>query len=328
MAARILASSYDSAAALDGGAPEHFAAPAAACELLGKFGSFGWWVQGFLAFVCFLSLVGKRFTDKVRRPWKVWFFDTSKQGFQGMTVHLLNIGLSWGFGKWLDTDADACNWYWINLTLDCTLGVAVLYVELALLRCFYRSKYVGRAELANTGVYGNPPELRLWARQLWDWQVLVVCQKLLMMLLVLQFSVAMASFADALLGWLDPYPRGKLVVVMVISPLVMNVFALWTADSFLQADSGSAEDCRALVEVQGSPSKNWRGRTKLGFGSGPSIVGQRVPSSIAALNEDLDGDESDGRVVSFSEWKRRAIMFGRSKHQHEVLGGNSENGIF
>ena len=60
------------------------------------------------------------------------------------------------------------------------------------------------------------------------------------------------------LRWLDSFPRAKLVVVMaracavatarlavtiairmssveVLMPVVLNVFALWTADSFLQA---------------------------------------------------------------------------------------------
>lgn len=315
---RILASSYDPGGAL-GGVEHNIVAPAAACELLGKFGSFGWWVQGFLAFVCFLSLVGKRFTDKVRRPWKVWFFDTSKQGFQGVTVHLLNIGLAWGFGKFLDTEADACNWYWINLTLDCTVGVAALYVELAMLRGIYRSRCVGRPELAKTGEYGNPPAFRMFARQLLDWQLLVVCQKLLMMVLVLEFSDFMASFADTLLGWLDPYPRGKLIVVMVVSPLVMNVFALWTADSFLQAhESGTSDESKSLVAVSGRK----RALAKLG----PSVVGQRVPLSVAALNEDQDGEESDGRVMSFSEWKRKANNFGRSKHEHEAINTEGPNG--
>ena len=35
------------------------------CVLLGKVGSFGWWLQGFLLLVCFLVLIWKRFTEKV-----------------------------------------------------------------------------------------------------------------------------------------------------------------------------------------------------------------------------------------------------------------------
>lgn len=211
------------------------------CELLGEFGSFGWWLQGVLAFCCMLSLVGKRFTDKVRRPWKIWWFDTSKQGVQATLNHSVNIALSKAFGVWLADDTDPCNWYWVNLSLDCTLGVLFLFGLLKILQKVYRSKYVGRPELANCGEYGDPPDFRIFCRQLLDWQALVVVQKAALTLLVVYFREELALAAGLMLGWLSPYPRVKLVVVMVIGPLTLTVFALWAADSFLQAKRPEVE---------------------------------------------------------------------------------------
>lgn len=211
------------------------------CELLGEFGSFGWWLQGVLAFCCMLSLVGKRFTDKVRRPWKIWWFDTSKQGVQATLNHSVNIALSKAFGVWLEDDTDPCNWYWVNLSLDCTLGVGILFVLLRILQRFYRSKSVGRPELAQCGEYGDPPDFRIFVRQLLDWQALVVIQKIALTTLVVYFRAELALAAGLMLGWLSPYPRVKLVVVMVIGPLTLTVFALWAADSFLQAAPSSTE---------------------------------------------------------------------------------------
>ncbi|CAE8687189.1 unnamed protein product, partial [Polarella glacialis] len=150
----------------------------------------------------------------------------------------------------------------------------------------YRMKCVGRPELARCGHYGDPPQFRIFARQLLDWQVLVIVQKLLLGGLVLNFRSTMAAFAEMLLGWLDEYPRSKLVVVMVITPLVLNVFALWTADSFLQADA----EGEALQESE-----------ELVHGI-PAIVG-RLPESSQQDGED-PGEES---VVSFQEWKRRSL---------------------
>ncbi|CAE8631683.1 unnamed protein product, partial [Polarella glacialis] len=144
------------------------------CELLGEWGSFSWWLQVFLASACLVSLVGKRFTDRVRRPWKVWFFDMAKQGVQAFMTHLLNIVLSTGFVEWLDSDADPCNWYWINMSLDCTLGVGIIFFLLRSLQFTYRMKFVGRPELARCGHYGDPPEFRIFARQLLDWQALTI----------------------------------------------------------------------------------------------------------------------------------------------------------
>eukprot|EP00747_Dinoflagellata_sp_TGD_P170122 gnl/TRDRNA2_/TRDRNA2_200877_c0_seq1.p1 gnl/TRDRNA2_/TRDRNA2_200877_c0~~gnl/TRDRNA2_/TRDRNA2_200877_c0_seq1.p1 ORF type:complete len:356 (-),score=62.35 gnl/TRDRNA2_/TRDRNA2_200877_c0_seq1:38-1042(-) len=271
------------------------------CELLGRWGSFGWWLQAFLGLVCLASLVGKRFTDKVRRPWKVWFFDTSKQGVQAMMNHLMNIGLSKAFGAWLDADADPCNWYWINLSLDCTAGIAMLLLMLRGLQCIYRMKCVGRPELARSGEYGEPPDRKIWARQLLDWQGLVVIQKCVLAVFVINFRNELAFVAEKLLGWLDSHPKVKLVVVMVVTPLVLNVFALWTADTFLQADPALRSD---------------EARERLVCGV-PSIVGQRG-SEHASNAEDFSGDEAD-RIVSFQEWKRRATALGRKTSGHTPL---------
>mmetsp|Transcript_45165 Transcript_45165/g.82694 ORF Transcript_45165/g.82694 Transcript_45165/m.82694 type:complete len:329 (+) Transcript_45165:6-992(+) len=263
--------------------------PVLQCELLGKWGSFGWWLQAFLGLTCLVSLVGKRFTDTVRRPWKVWFFDTSKQFVQACLNHLINIGLSMAFGEWLDSDTDPCNWYCINLTLDCTLGVGLLFLLLRMLQCTYRSERVGRPELARCGEYGDPPDVRIFARQLLDWEGLVIVQKITLTTMVVHLRSELASIADVLLGWLDDYPRVKLVVVMVAAPLILNVFAFWTADSFLQADPYNPKDRQAREPLT------------------PFVVGHGDGDSPATL-QDLEGDESD-RLVSFQEWKQRAVGF-------------------
>mmetsp|Transcript_75103 Transcript_75103/g.243024 ORF Transcript_75103/g.243024 Transcript_75103/m.243024 type:complete len:361 (-) Transcript_75103:46-1128(-) len=242
--------------------------------LLGGYRAF--WVQ----FV-FLSLVGKRFTDRIRRPWKIWFFDTSKQGISAVLVHFLNILLSMAFGRWLKVKADPCNWYWINLSLDDTLGIGVQLILLRTLQYVYRSRCVGRPELALTGEYGDPPRCSRWARQLLDWQCLVLLQKVMLCILVVKWTSHVTVVAQFLLGWLDPFPRAKLVVVMVITPLTLNVFALWMADSFLQGDPGSARHEQIEGLVCGSP---------------PHTIGSRDVDPLSAEEE---------HVVSFQEWKSR-----------------------
>lgn len=268
----------------DAGAP---AGPPPGCQLLSS--SFGWWLQVLLGAVCFVSLVAKRFTDKVRRPWKVWFFDTSKQGISAVLIHFLNILLSMAFGEWLDVKADPCNWYWINLTLDDTIGVGILFLLLRLLQCTYRTRCISRPELALTGEYGDPPDVRIFGRQLLDWQMLVVVEKILLAAFVVNSTGAVAAVAGVLLGWLDPYPRVKLVVVMVVSPLVMNVFALWAADSFLQGDTAKPLDAQARQSlVRGSPS----------------IVGQSEGASSASSQEEDPSGEDSEQIMGFQKWKQ------------------------
>uniref|UniRef100_A0A7S1RZY6 Uncharacterized protein n=1 Tax=Alexandrium catenella TaxID=2925 RepID=A0A7S1RZY6_ALECA len=76
---------------------------------------------------------------------------------------------------------------------------------------------------------------------------------------------------------------------MVVSPLVMNVFALWAADSFLQGDTAKLADLQARESlVRGSPS----------------IVGQAErPSSSSSLDEAHSGEESE-QIMGFQKWKR------------------------
>mmetsp|Transcript_87233 Transcript_87233/g.182562 ORF Transcript_87233/g.182562 Transcript_87233/m.182562 type:complete len:299 (+) Transcript_87233:132-1028(+) len=255
-----------------------------ACQLLAT--SFAWYLQAFLGLVCFASLVGKRFTDKVRRPWKVWFLDTSKQGFSAFLVHFLNILLSMGFERFLDSEADPCNWYWINLTLDDTLGIGVCFLLLKCMQCAYRSRCIDRPELALSGEYGDPPSCRIWARQLLDWQLLVMVQKSIFCAFVIKFTPSVAAVAEFLLGWLDPYPKVKLVVVMVITPLTMNMFALWMADSFLQAGSHARADEEHISLRDTTDQEPARLRR-----------GQEPRSS----RDDDDGDS----LVGFEEWKSR-----------------------
>lgn len=254
------------------------------CDLIST--SFGWWLQAVLGAVCFISLVGKRFTDKVRRPWRVWFFDTSKQACAAGLMHFGNIFLAMAFGEFLDNSSDPCNWYWINLTLDDTLGVLVIFILLRLLQCTYRLRCVNRPHLALSGEYGDPPDLRIFVRQLLDFQGIVVVEKLLLVFLVVSFTDEVTSITNVLLGWLDSYPKIKLILVMVASPLVMNVFALWVADSFLQGGSR-----KPLLPDPASCDG----------GMQPHVVGNNL--------EGFSADESERRVFSFTEWKQKHEVF-------------------
>mmetsp|Transcript_54190 Transcript_54190/g.117088 ORF Transcript_54190/g.117088 Transcript_54190/m.117088 type:complete len:270 (+) Transcript_54190:71-880(+) len=220
---------------------KHLAEAAERCELLGTWGSFGWWLQGFLGAASFSSLIVKRYTDEVRRPWKVWLFDTTKQVMQCILIHLVNMGLARGFDVWFDTDADSCNWYWVNFVLDCTVGVLILFMLLRSLQWLYRLQRINRPELARTGDYGVPPSSMIFARQLADWLAIAAVEKLILASFTVHFRGSLARIARALLGWLDGFPRLELFVVMVATPLVFNVFALWTADSFLQAQDGGQQ---------------------------------------------------------------------------------------
>lgn len=63
----------------------------ARCHLLGPFALL---VQGALGALAVLTLVWKRWREVPKRPWKIFFFDVSKQVFGSMLTHVINLAMS------------------------------------------------------------------------------------------------------------------------------------------------------------------------------------------------------------------------------------------
>lgn len=76
---------------LNSGAPSPMTVEEGECHLLGPFALF---VQGALGAFALLTLVYKRWREESKRPWKIWFFDVSKQVVGSMLTHVLNLAMS------------------------------------------------------------------------------------------------------------------------------------------------------------------------------------------------------------------------------------------
>jgi hypothetical protein len=106
------------------------------CRLLGPFALI---VQGALGVVALLSLVYKRWRETPKRPWKIWFFDVSKQVVGTFLVHILNLLMSTlgamdlanvaqkaadkaGEGdSGMEKKPNPCSFYLLNLGIDVSL---------------------------------------------------------------------------------------------------------------------------------------------------------------------------------------------------------------
>ncbi|XP_019738693.1 store-operated calcium entry regulator STIMATE-like, partial [Hippocampus comes] len=66
------------------------------CENGALMDSFGIFLQGLLAVMAFSILMLKRFREPKheRRPWRIWFLDTSKQAIGMLFIHFANVYLS------------------------------------------------------------------------------------------------------------------------------------------------------------------------------------------------------------------------------------------
>ena len=102
--------------------------PVGSCNLVSIFGMC---VQGLLACFSFSSLLFKRFKEKPRRCYWIFFLDTSKQGFSAALIHCMNMGASIQVGTVLAVNE--CAWYLICFIIDCTFGTFLNYLCIKLI---------------------------------------------------------------------------------------------------------------------------------------------------------------------------------------------------
>lgn len=65
--------------------------PIQSCQLIGLVGIL---IQLVLAALSFSVLVYKRYKERPKRAWKIWFLDTSKQGASQFLAHVINVAIS------------------------------------------------------------------------------------------------------------------------------------------------------------------------------------------------------------------------------------------
>lgn len=213
------------------------------CELLGEFGTFGWWLQGLLGILSFCSLLAKRWREKPRRPWKVFMFDCSKQVSGALFIHLLNLGSAGLMAAVFEQDV--CVWYWINIVVDTTLGVYLQYLFLRAARRLFKG-----AACLDYGNYGSPPQWSACLAQAASWQGFCLLMKLSACTFMVALQGPLVFIGNALLSALDPTPKAKLFVVMVMTPLMMNSLQYWVTDSFIKKRNTPSNEIPVYNVVQ------------------------------------------------------------------------------
>ncbi|KAL8271466.1 hypothetical protein Esti_004667 [Eimeria stiedai] len=199
--------------------------PNGSCELLGEFGTFGWWLQGLLGILSFGSLLAKRRREFPKRPCKVFLFDCSKQASGAFFIHMLNLGSAGLMAAVYEQDV--CVWYWINIMVDTTLGVYFQYLLLQAARRLFK-----KASCLEYGDYGAPPRWSACFSQGLSW--LGFC--LLMKMGACVFMLALQGpLGDCICKPLFGV-NGHLAqtVVMVATPLLMNSLQYWLTDNFIK----------------------------------------------------------------------------------------------
>ncbi|TNM91545.1 transmembrane protein 110, like [Takifugu flavidus] len=184
---------------------------------------FGVLIQGLLAIVAFSTLMLKRFREPadIRRPWRIWFFDTSKQAIGSLFIHFANVFLS------TLTKNDPCSLYLMNFLLDATLGMLVIWAAVKLVSQLVEYK---QWSLLVFGEYGEPPQAAAWLGQCGVYLLIMVLEKGVISLVLL--VPGWSKLQEVLLGYIAN-PQLELAVVMLIVPFIVNSIMFWVVDSLM-----------------------------------------------------------------------------------------------
>ncbi|KAG8440041.1 hypothetical protein GDO86_006002 [Hymenochirus boettgeri] len=184
---------------------------------------FGVLIQGVLALVAFSTLMLKRWREskEERRPWRIWFYDTSKQAFGALFIHFTNVFLS-------DlTKEDPCTLYLMNFLLDATFGMFVIWISVKIaLIIVNRRQYT----LLVFGEYGDPPQASAWLGQCVLYLLIMIIEKTIISLVLL--IPGWTKLQAILLNYIRN-PQLELVLVMLVVPFIVNAIMFWVVDSLL-----------------------------------------------------------------------------------------------
>lgn len=237
----------------------------AQCHLLGPFALVA---QAGLGFLALLTLVWKRWREIPKRPWKIFLFDVSKQVFGSMLLHVINLAMSMfssvnvanaaaAAAEVVAESSDAgaktpnpCSFYLLNLGIDTTIGVPVLYVMLKILtRLFAYTPLANPLESIKSGNYGQPPKTTWYFKQLLIYCIGLVGMKIFVLFLFMAMPF-LPWIGDWALRWTEGSEALQVAFALFIFPLAMNAVQYWIIDSFIM-DRKQTEDGPEYQRVHG-----------------------------------------------------------------------------
>ncbi|KAK6454637.1 vacuolar membrane protein-domain-containing protein [Scheffersomyces xylosifermentans] len=275
------------------------------CELIGTFSLL---TQALLGLLCLSSLIIKRsYEYPIRRTWPVWFFDVSKQLIGALGVHIFNVMLSLiksgdfdearlsthilqndGSNGDEDNGSDPCDWYFLNIVFDCTVGVYILYCVFRAMNHFCK-KYLHITNI-ESGQYGpdvNRPSVRAYLKQLTVYFTSLMITKILLYIAMECFETQLLWITKhILLVWLDEYPDElEIFIVMFVVPIFMNCLQLVLIDNFIRNQVWSRVNKR--MHDEHPDEYEYSGQ------SGESVIEREIADLLA---EELSHDKEIART--------------------------------
>ncbi|XP_018114396.2 store-operated calcium entry regulator STIMATE [Xenopus laevis] len=258
-------------------------------------GSFGIFLQGLLAVMAFSILMLKRFREPKheRRPWKIWFLDTSKQAIGMLFIHFANVYLSDLTGE------DPCSIYLINFLLDATLGMLLIYIGVRVVSCIVEWR---QWESLRFGEYGDPVQCQAWVGQCALYIVIMMFEKTAIVLVLLIPHLKEVAKVKPIKN-----PQLELATVMLIVPFFVNALMFWVVDNFLMKKGKTKAKTE---EREGSPDS--RNGTTVRYRRTASYDESESEILISADDEmeESDGEDDLRRLTNSKPVKKKKHRFG------------------
>ena len=223
------------------------------CQLLGPVSLVIQFLMGVLVVIVLLI---KREYEHPRRKLIVWSYDTGKQIGGSLSIHFINLSLSVikkkrhaiiKFILFQTYDADAgddedeqCDWYFLNLLMDTTLGIPILWLILTLLQKILRYFKVQNVESGNYYLVSDEneenrkPHFSAFLKQLVVFITGLIVMKIFIFLILNYFEDLAYWFANLTLGWADKWPNFQVFLVMFVSPVLLNCFQYCCIDNIIK----------------------------------------------------------------------------------------------
>ncbi|XP_016065709.1 PREDICTED: store-operated calcium entry regulator STIMATE [Miniopterus natalensis] len=282
-----------------GAPPATVASGEGRCESGALMHSFGIFLQGLLGVVAFSTLMLKRFREPKheRRPWRIWFLDTSKQAIGMLFIHFANVYLA-------DlTEEDPCSLYLINFLLDATVGMLLIYVGVRAVSVLVEWQ---QWESLRFGEYGDTLQCGAWVGA-WVGQcalyiVIMIFEKSVVFIILLILQWKKVSLLNPIEN-----PDLKLAIVMLIVPFFVNAFMFWVVDNFLMRKGRT----KAKLEERGG-SQDSRNGSKVRYRRAASHEESESEILISADDEmeESDVEEDLRRLSPLKPAKKKKHRFG------------------
>lgn len=224
------------------------------CQLLGPISII---IQVFMGAAAIAILLLKRNHEHPRRKLIVWLYDVGKQVIGALGIHFVNLGISVLKQKEQEAMKDAegeddqCDWYFLNLLLDTTIGVPILWVFFTLMENIllylkvkniesgnYFSKAQDEDETSNNGCV-KTPKYSAFLKQLMVFTSALALMKMCNFFILAEFESLAYLLANIILGWSDPWPDLQIFLVMFVFPVLLNCFQYFCVDNIIKLPTNS-----------------------------------------------------------------------------------------